>query len=54
MKNFFTLTKDNVIDNQLFYSTDPSTAPADIKFRKTKEIQTENNGMDGYVIQGCF
>ena len=38
-KKFFTLTGDNVIDNRFFYSTDPTTAPADIKFRKKKSLE---------------
>ena len=43
-----------MIGNRLFYSTDPTTAPVDIKFRKKKEFRTEDNSMDGHVIQGCF
>ena len=35
-EKFFTLTGDNVIGNRFFYSTDPSTAPADAKFREKK------------------
>ena len=38
-KKFFTLTRDNLIDNRFFYSTDPTTAPADIKFRKEKKFE---------------
>ena len=37
-----------------FYSVDPTTAPAGIKFRKKGEIRTEGKGMDGYLIRGCF
>ena len=32
----FTLTGDNVIGNRFFYSTDPTAASTDIKFRKKK------------------
>ena len=38
-KNFFTSTGDNVIGNRFFYSTDITTAPADIKFRKKKKCE---------------
>ena len=37
----FTLTGDNVIDNRVFYSTDPTRASADIKFRKKKKFEVK-------------
>ena len=38
-EKFFTLTGDNVIGNRYFYSTDSTTAPADIKFRENKKFE---------------
>ena len=38
-EKFFTLTGDSVISNRSFYSTDSTTAPADIKFRKKKKLE---------------
>jgi len=38
-EKFFKLTGDNVNCNRLFYSTDPATAPPDIKFRKKKKFE---------------
>ena len=43
-----TLTGHNVSGNRLFYSTDPSTAPTEIKFRS----RSKDNDMDGYLVQG--
>ncbi|CAF2036103.1 unnamed protein product [Rotaria magnacalcarata] len=40
-ENFFTLTGDNVIGNRFFYSTDLTTAPVDIKFRKKKKFESK-------------
>ena len=57
-EKFFTLTGDNVIDSQFFYSIDPAVAPADIKFRKKKKFEPKimvwmamsSKGIsDGYV-----
>ncbi|CAF4269237.1 unnamed protein product [Rotaria sp. Silwood2] len=48
----FNLTGDNVNGNRFFYSTDPATAPTDIKFRK--KIRAKGNDMDGHIIEGCF
>jgi len=38
-EKYFKLTGDNVNSNRLFYSTDPATAPTDIKFRKKKKFE---------------
>ena len=38
-EKFFTLTEDNVIGSRFFYCTDPTAAPADIKFRKKKKFE---------------
>ncbi|CAF5144496.1 unnamed protein product, partial [Rotaria sp. Silwood1] len=38
-EKYFKLAGDNVNSNRLFYSTDPVTAPTDIKFRKKKKFE---------------
>ena len=38
-EKYFKLSGDNVSGNQLFYSTDPVTAPANIKFKKRKKFE---------------
>ena len=38
-EKFFTLTGDTVIGNRFFYSTDPTTVSADIRFRKKKKFE---------------
>ena len=38
-EKFFTFTGDNAIDNRVFYSTDPTTARIDVKFRKKKKFE---------------
>ncbi|CAF3904570.1 unnamed protein product [Rotaria magnacalcarata] len=40
-EKYFKLTGDNVNCNQFFYSTDPTTASTDIKFRKEKKFQAK-------------
>ena len=40
-EKYFTLTGHNVSGNRLFYSTDPSTAPTEIKFRKKKKFEAK-------------
>ena len=38
-EKYFKLSGDNVCGNSYFYSTDPATTPADIKFRKKKKFE---------------
>ncbi|CAF3754543.1 unnamed protein product [Rotaria sordida] len=42
-EKYFNLTGDNVNGNRFFYSTDPATAPTDIKFRKKKRAEERLN-----------
>ena len=40
-EKYFTFTGHNMSGNRLFYSTDPSTAPTEIKFRKKKKFEAK-------------
>lgn len=38
-EKYFKLSGNNVLGNQYFYSTDPSTAPSDVKFQKKAKFE---------------
>ena len=40
-EKYFKLSGDNVLSNRLFYSTDPSTTPSDVKFIKKKKFESK-------------
>ena len=60
-EKYFILSGDNVAGNMFFYTTNPTTAPEDIKFQKKKKFESKimiwmaisSRGVsDVYVHQG--
>ena len=53
-EKYFKFSGEYVLGNRYFYSSDPSTAPPDVKFQKKAKFEEKDHGLDCHIFQRHF